>query len=64
MTNVGAAELVRRLDSLLRGTARNPPTAAETALLALIRGPVMRRHCKRSLLFVSSRTFACTVQKY
>jgi DNA helicase-2/ATP-dependent DNA helicase PcrA len=26
MTNVGAAELVRRLDSLLRGTARNPPT--------------------------------------
>jgi len=39
MTNVGAAELVRRLDSLLRGTARNPPTTAETALLALIRGP-------------------------
>jgi DNA helicase-2/ATP-dependent DNA helicase PcrA len=39
MTNVGAAELVRRLDSLLRGTARNPPTAAETALLALIRAP-------------------------
>ena len=29
MTNVGAADLVRRVQSLTRGTARNPPTDVE-----------------------------------
>ena len=34
MTNVGTAELVRRLDSLRRGQARKPPNEVETAGLA------------------------------
>jgi hypothetical protein len=39
MTNVGVAELTRRLDSLARGTARNPPTEAESRALAFGRTP-------------------------
>lgn len=39
MTNVGVAELTRRLESLARGTARNPPSAAESCALAFQRGP-------------------------
>jgi len=34
MTNVGLAELTRRLESLTRGTARNPPSIAEACALA------------------------------
>lgn len=34
MTNVGVAELTRRLKSLARGTARNPPSEAEGCALA------------------------------
>ena len=39
MTNVGVPELTRRLDSLTRGTARNPPNEAETSALAFKRTP-------------------------
>jgi len=39
MTNVGVPELTRRLDSLQRGTARNPPNAAENSALAFVRAP-------------------------
>ncbi len=39
MTNVGVAELTRRLESLTRGTARNPPSAPESCALAFQRGP-------------------------
>lgn len=39
MTQVGVAALLARLESLLRGTARNPPTLAEAALLAFAAGP-------------------------
>ena len=39
MTNVGVAELTRRLESLARGTARNPPSAAECSALAFQRAP-------------------------
>jgi hypothetical protein len=39
MTNVGVPELMRRLDSLQRGTARNPPNAAESRALAFVRAP-------------------------
>jgi AAA domain len=39
MTNVGVAELTRRLESLARGTARNPPTEAESCALAFGRAP-------------------------
>ncbi|HBN8507719.1 AAA family ATPase [Pseudomonas aeruginosa] len=39
MTNVGVPELMRRLDSLVRGTARNPPSVAETCALAFQRTP-------------------------
>ena len=42
MTNVGAEDLVRRVQSLDRGTARNPPTDVETAALALVRSPSYR----------------------
>ena len=42
MTNVGAADLVRRVLSLARGTARNPPTDVERAALAFIRAPSHR----------------------
>ncbi|MGV8400903.1 UvrD-helicase domain-containing protein [Pseudomonas aeruginosa] len=39
MTQVGAAALLPRLDSLRRGTARTPPTPAEAALLAFAATP-------------------------
>lgn len=39
MTNVGVSELTRRLDSLARGTARNPPTDAESRVLAFEHAP-------------------------
>ncbi len=39
MTNVGVAELTRRLESLSRGTARNPPTEAESCALAFRQAP-------------------------
>lgn len=39
MTNVGVAELNRRLESLKRGTARNPPTEAENRALEFGRAP-------------------------
>ena len=39
MTNVGVAELTRRLESLARGTARNPPSIAESSALAFQRAP-------------------------
>ncbi len=43
MTNVGAADLLRRVQSLQRGTARNPPTDVENAALAFARAPSHRR---------------------
>lgn len=39
MTNVGVPEMTRRLDSLQRGTARNPPNAAESRALAFVHAP-------------------------
>lgn len=39
MTNVGVAELKRRLEALARGTARNPPTDAENRALEFLRAP-------------------------
>ena len=42
MTNVGAADLVQRVQSLARGTARNPPSDVERAALAFIRAPSHR----------------------
>jgi len=42
MTNVGAADLLRRVQSLIRGTARNPPTDAEMAALGFVRSPSHR----------------------
>jgi DNA helicase-2/ATP-dependent DNA helicase PcrA len=45
MTNVGAADLVRRVQSLQRGTARNAPSAVESVAVA----------------FDASPTFACAV---
>lgn len=39
MTNVGVPELTRRLESLQRGTARNPPNEAEGRALAFVRNP-------------------------
>ena len=39
MTNVGAADLVRRVQSLARGTARNPPTDVERVALAFVHAP-------------------------
>lgn len=39
MTNVGVPELTRRLESLQRGTARNPPNMAESSALAFVRAP-------------------------
>lgn len=43
MTNVGAADLVRRVGSILRGTARNEPSAAEMAAIAFERDRTYRR---------------------
>ncbi|WP_339864894.1 UvrD-helicase domain-containing protein [Paremcibacter congregatus] len=42
MRNVGAADLLRRIQSLQRGTARNPPTDAEAAALSFVRAPSYR----------------------
>jgi AAA domain len=42
MTNVGAADLVQRVQSLTRGTARNPPTDVEKIALAFDRAPSHR----------------------
>lgn len=39
MTNVGAVDLVRRVNSISNGTARNPPTDTEAAALAFRRAP-------------------------
>ncbi|MDR0776881.1 MAG: UvrD-helicase domain-containing protein [Azonexus sp.] len=39
MTHVGVPELTRRLDSLRRGTARNPPTKTESRALEFERAP-------------------------
>lgn len=39
MTNVGAADLVRRVESLRRGRARKPPLAVEKVALAFVRSP-------------------------
>jgi AAA domain len=39
MTNCGIAELNRRLDTLTRGTAKNPPNAAESAALTFLAQP-------------------------
>jgi DNA helicase-2/ATP-dependent DNA helicase PcrA len=39
MTNVGADDLVRRVQSLMRGTARNEPSDVETAALRFVRCP-------------------------
>lgn len=39
MTNVGVAQLKRRLESLTKGTARNPPNEAESHALAFERAP-------------------------
>ena len=39
MTNVGAVDLVRRVDLLMRGTARNPPSAVERIALAFLKSP-------------------------
>lgn len=39
MTNVGVAELTRRLESLTRGTARNPPSGVENCALAFQHAP-------------------------
>jgi DNA helicase-2/ATP-dependent DNA helicase PcrA len=42
MRNVGAADLVRRVGSLARGTARNAPSDAEAAALNFVRNPCHR----------------------
>jgi hypothetical protein len=42
MTNVGADDLVRRVQSLSRGTARNPPSDVETAALCFVQTPSHR----------------------
>jgi hypothetical protein len=50
MTNVGVAELTRRLESLAKGTARNPPNEAESRALAFGRAPSLAQppRCCRS----------------
>ena len=42
MTNVGAEDLVRRVQSLDHGTARNPPTDVERVALTFVRSPSYR----------------------
>lgn len=42
MRKVGAADLVRRVKSLQRGTARNPPTDVEAVALSFVRAPSYR----------------------
>lgn len=39
MSNVGATDLVRRVQSLMRGTARNTPTDVEKVALAFVQTP-------------------------
>jgi DNA helicase-2/ATP-dependent DNA helicase PcrA len=39
MRNVGAADLLKRVQSLMRGTARNPPTDVEVVALSFVRAP-------------------------
>jgi hypothetical protein len=39
MTNVGAADLAQRVQSLVRGSARNPATDVEQAALRFVRAP-------------------------
>lgn len=39
MTNLGAADVRRRIESLQRGTARNPPTPIEAAALEFVAVP-------------------------
>ena len=39
MRNVGAADLLRRVQSLVRGTARKPPTDVETAAISFVCTP-------------------------
>lgn len=42
MRNVGAADLVRRVQSLERRTARKPPTEVEAVALSFVRKPSYR----------------------
>jgi hypothetical protein len=42
MRNVGAADLMRRVQSLVRGAARKPPTAVESIALSFIYAPSHR----------------------
>lgn len=42
MTNVGASDLIRRVNSLLRGKARKPPTNVEHVALEFVRAPSPR----------------------
>lgn len=42
MRNVGATNLVKRVRTLLRGAARNPPSDVETVVLAFVRAPSYR----------------------
>ncbi len=42
MSNVGAADLLKRVQSLTRGTARKPPTDVENVALAFVRTPSHR----------------------
>ncbi len=42
MTNVGAAHLVQRVQSLARGVMRNPPSDVEAVALAFMRAPSYR----------------------
>jgi DNA helicase-2/ATP-dependent DNA helicase PcrA len=37
LTNIGAKELVRRLDSIIKGTAKDPPSEVESAALTFLR---------------------------
>ena len=42
MTNVGANDLLRRVQSLSRDTARNPPSDVERVALAFVQEPSYR----------------------
>lgn len=42
MSNVGAADLIRRVRSLIQGTARKPPTEVERVMLAFVQAPSHR----------------------
>lgn len=42
MTNVGVADLLRRIQSLVRGAARNPPTEVERLALTFVQAPSHR----------------------